>query len=113
MRARRALAAAGLQEVITYSLVDPGLAAAALDSPPDGTDAAPSAIANPQSVEQSVLRPSLLGSLLFAVRSNLRQRDRVLLYELARTWHGAARAAAQTNAATSAWSWSARAARAT
>ena len=45
-------------------------------------------VTNPQSVEQSVLRPSLLGSLLLAVRSNLRQRDRVLVFELARTWHG-------------------------
>ena len=45
-------------------------------------------IANPQSAELSVLRPRLLGSLLFAVRSNLRQRDRVLVFELARTWHG-------------------------
>src|SRR6185436_17872623 len=44
-------------------------------------------VANPQSVEQSILRPTLLGSLLYALRSNLRQGDRVLLYELARTWH--------------------------
>jgi phenylalanyl-tRNA synthetase beta chain len=35
-----------------------------------------------------VLRPSLLGSLLSSLRSNLRQRDRALLFELARTWHG-------------------------
>jgi phenylalanyl-tRNA synthetase beta chain len=54
----------------------------------NGESEAPIRISNPQSVEQSVLRPSLLGSLLGAVRSNLRQRDRVLLFELARTWHG-------------------------
>jgi phenylalanyl-tRNA synthetase beta chain len=40
------------------------------------------------SSEASVLRTSLLGSLLGALRSNLRQRPRVLLFELARTWHG-------------------------
>jgi phenylalanyl-tRNA synthetase beta chain len=45
-------------------------------------------VANPQSIELSVLRPNLLGSLLLAVRSNLRQRDRVLLFEVARTWRG-------------------------
>jgi len=86
IRARNTLAAAGLQEVITYSLVDPGLAAL-LSIEPDGDGEVAINIANPQSAEQSVLRPSLLGGLLLAVRSNLRQRDRVLVYELARTWH--------------------------
>jgi phenylalanyl-tRNA synthetase beta chain len=93
MHARNTLAAAGLQEVITYSLIDPSLAAElSIEPSSDGADAeasAPIQIANPQSVEQSVLRPSLLGSLLLAARSNLRQRERVLVYELARTWHGA------------------------
>lgn len=87
-RARRTLAAAGLQEVITYSLVEPSLASEFSLDPSDGDGHAPIRIANPQSVEQSTLRPSLLGSLLYALRSNLRQRDRVLIYELARTWHG-------------------------
>jgi phenylalanyl-tRNA synthetase beta chain len=87
VRARRVLAAAGLQEVITYSLIDPSLAAELVVEPSDASSE-PIRIANPLSVEQSVLRPSLLGSLLSALRSNLRQSDRVLLYELARTWHG-------------------------
>jgi len=87
MRARRTLAAAGLQEVVTFSLVSPGLASE-LTLEPEGDAPAPMQIENPQSIDNSVLRPSLLGSLLFALRSNLRQRDRVLLYELARTWHG-------------------------
>lgn len=87
MRARRTLATAGLQEVMTFSLVSPGLAGE-LRVEPDGTDQLPLQIANPQSIDNSVLRPSLLGSLLYAVRTNARQRDRVLLYELARTWHG-------------------------
>jgi phenylalanyl-tRNA synthetase beta chain len=83
VRARRTLAAAGLQEVITYSLVDPAYVSL-LDGDPSKWLRA----YNPQSVEQSVLRPSLLGSLLATLRSNLRQRDRALLFELARTWHG-------------------------
>ena len=89
MRARNTLAAAGLQEVITYSLIDPGLAAQiSVEPEANGVTAVPISVANPISVEQSVLRPSLLGSLLQAARSNLRQSDRILIYELARTWHG-------------------------
>jgi phenylalanyl-tRNA synthetase beta chain len=88
LRARRTLAAAGVQEVITYALVDPALAAqlvtASADVPTNRLR-----IANPQSVELSELRQSLLGSLLLALRTNLRQRDRAELFELARTWHPA------------------------
>ncbi len=93
-RTRQLLAATGLQEVITYSLVDPALAGqlrAETDSGP--AEGAPIRVANPQSVELSELRPSLLGSLLIAMRSNLRQRERVLLFELARVWQGALDAA--------------------
>jgi len=103
LRARRALAAAGLQEVITYSLVEPELAARlsveAADGR-DGTDGAADghavgesaiAVANPMSSEASVLRTSLLGSLLRTLRSTLRERERALLFELAHTWHGALR----------------------
>lgn len=85
LRARRLLAAAGLQEVITYSLVDPSLVGQ-LSATGDHADREAIRIANPQSMELSELRPSLLGSLLQALRSNLRQRDRVMLFELARTW---------------------------
>jgi phenylalanyl-tRNA synthetase beta chain len=87
LRARRVLAAAGLQEVITYSLVDPALAGQ-LVAEAESDARPPMRIANPQSIEQSVLRPSLLGGLLSTLRSNLRQRDRVQLFELARTWRG-------------------------
>jgi phenylalanyl-tRNA synthetase beta chain len=87
MRARRTLAAAGLQEVMTFSLVNPTLADE-LRLEPEADVQPVLRIANAQSVELSVLRPSLLGSLLVALRANLRQRDRVLLYELAHTWHG-------------------------
>jgi phenylalanyl-tRNA synthetase beta chain len=89
-RTRELLAAAGLQEVITYSLVDPALAGQLrVEIDEDAHTDAPMRIANPQSVELSELRQSLLGSLLIALRSNLRQRDRVLLFELARVWQGA------------------------
>jgi phenylalanyl-tRNA synthetase beta chain len=89
IRARRTLAGAGLQEVITYSLVDPSLASQLVIDPSEAeAEGPPIRIANPQSVELSVLRQNLLGSLLIALRSNVRQRDRVLLFELARVWHG-------------------------
>jgi phenylalanyl-tRNA synthetase beta chain len=89
-RTRQLLASAGLQEVITYSLVDPALAGQLLaDEQGEASHAAPIRVANPQSVELSELRQSLLGSLLIALRSNLRQRERVLLFELARVWQGA------------------------
>ncbi|MBV9322217.1 MAG: phenylalanine--tRNA ligase subunit beta [Chloroflexi bacterium] len=88
-RVRQVLAAAGLQEVITYSLVDPVLAGQLTVDPNDASgSSAPIRVANPQSVELSELRRSLLGSLLITLRSNLRQRDRVALFELARVWHG-------------------------
>jgi len=89
MRARQTLAAAGLQEVITYSLIDPGLSdMLSLEPQAQSNGTVAIKIANPQSAELSVLRPRLLGSVLLAVRSNLRQRDRVLAFELARTWRG-------------------------
>jgi phenylalanyl-tRNA synthetase beta chain len=101
-RARRALAAAGLHEVITYSLVDPAqVAKLDADAPWPPTETGSwgvhetvgganglMPVANPMSAEQSLLRPTLLGSLLDAVRANLRHRARVLLFELARTWRG-------------------------
>jgi phenylalanyl-tRNA synthetase beta chain len=88
-RTRQLLASAGLEEVLTYSLVDPALAGQ-LRAEPDAApgDGAPIRVANPQSTELSELRQTLLGSLLIALRSNLRQRDRVLLFELARVWKG-------------------------
>ncbi len=85
LKARRTLAAAGLQEVITYSLLDPEYLARFKGQ--NGSDP-PLNIANPQSTEQSVLRPILLPSVLVQLRNNIRQRDRILLFELARTWHG-------------------------
>jgi phenylalanyl-tRNA synthetase beta chain len=88
--ARRLLASAGLQEVITYSLVDPALTEMLVAEAEEATNThGRIRVANPQSVELSELRQDLLGSLLIALRSNLRQRDRALLFELARVWQGA------------------------
>jgi phenylalanyl-tRNA synthetase beta chain len=91
LKARRALAAAGLREVINYSLVEPALAAK-MDPTAEWPTQTPPAdqlrTANPMSVDQSVLRPSLLGSLLETLRNGLKQRERVLVFELARTWQG-------------------------
>ena len=86
LRLRRVLASAGLQEVITYSLVDPDLLDKLhAEGSPDGAEAV-ARVANPQSPELSVLRPSLLGSLLQTLRTSLRQRERAALFELGRTW---------------------------
>lgn len=86
MKARRALVSAGLQEVITYSLVDPTASqrldsASTPDQPVTGIQ-----IFNPLSPEHSTLRTTLLTSLLQTVRSNLRHRGRACLFELARVY---------------------------
>jgi phenylalanyl-tRNA synthetase beta chain len=83
-----ALAAAGLQEVKTYSLVEPNAnrkleADAPQPVPPDSDTVA---VYNPISVEQSRLRTSLLPSLLHAVGDNLRYQERVFIFEAARVY---------------------------
>lgn len=85
---RSALAAAGLQEVITYALVDPH-AEAKLD--PDAGDRllpnlASIPTSNPMSVEHSQLRTSLLPSLFATVGANLRYQQRVSIFEIARVY---------------------------
>jgi phenylalanyl-tRNA synthetase beta chain len=86
---RSALAAAGLQEVKTYSLVDPFAlkridAAAAF--PPVEPDAETIPLSNPMSVDQSRLRTTLLPSLLRTLGANLRHERRVAIFELARVY---------------------------
>ena len=74
---KRLLAAGGFQEVITYSFVDP-VTQDLLD--PQG-DTVP--LANPMSVEQSVMRTCLLPGLVDALRFNTqRQQEGVRLFEL-------------------------------
>ena len=82
--------AAGCQEVITYSLVHPNQADQ-LDlnapwPPRERPRSELKTVFNPMSVDQSALRTTLLGSLLETVRSNLRHRERVWCFELARVY---------------------------
>ena len=66
----------GYQEAITYSFVDPKLQD--LLAP----DVAAIALANPMSVDQSVMRVNLLPGLIDALGANVaRQQDRVSLFE--------------------------------
>ncbi|MEQ9452286.1 MAG: phenylalanine--tRNA ligase subunit beta [Pseudomonadales bacterium] len=71
------LAQSGLQEVITYSFVDPAL----MDLLDPGAE--PLALSNPMSSEQSVMRTNLLAGLVDALRENTaRQQTRVRLFEI-------------------------------
>ncbi len=81
-QARRALAALGLQEAITLSLVSPAHLAAM-----GFTEHDPSLLRlrNPLSMDRSVLRPTLLPGLLEALATNQhRQSSDVRLFELGR-----------------------------
>jgi phenylalanyl-tRNA synthetase beta chain len=89
-RAKLTLGAAGCQEVINYSLVHPSQAAQldlrAAWPPPEGAGSDLIRVSNPMSVERSALRQTLLGGLLENVWANLRYRDRVWCFELARVY---------------------------
>ncbi|MCC7104407.1 MAG: phenylalanine--tRNA ligase subunit beta [Chloroflexi bacterium] len=88
--ARRALVNAGLQQIITYSLAEPfqdrKLDVAAAWPPAPGEQPTMPRVFNPMSSDQSALRTSLLGSMIEAVRKNLRLRERVALFELAHVY---------------------------
>ena len=74
---KRHLADLGLQEVITYSFVDP-----TLQDLFDPTQQ-PVALTNPMSSEQSVMRTNLVPGLVAAAKANTsRQQDRVRIFEL-------------------------------
>ena len=74
---KRELASLGFQEAVTFSFVDPRLQ----DLLDPGVEAL--RLANPMSLEQSVMRSNLLPGLLSALRTNLsRQQDRVRLFEI-------------------------------
>ena len=76
-RLKRQLAASGFQEVVTYSFVDP-VVQDLLDPRGDAL-----ALANPMSVEQSVMRTNLLPGLLDVLRCNAqRQQSGARLFEL-------------------------------
>jgi phenylalanyl-tRNA synthetase beta chain len=82
LRASRALVAGlGVNEVITYSFLDPA-DFEKLRLPPDHPWRTAVAIKNPLSVETSLLRTSLLPGLIAAAAYNLRRgRERVFLFE--------------------------------
>jgi len=85
-RAEDALRDLGFDEIVGWSFTDPG-EAARLRIPADDPRAQPVVISNPLSEDQSVMRTTLLGSLLGAAQGNLaRDADRVALFESGRTY---------------------------
>jgi len=81
-RVRDLLVGCGLDEVITYSLVDAGDEAGFW---PEGSQPAPDEylrVRNPLSAERTYLRRMLLPSLLRTTRENLRFLDRVAIFEV-------------------------------
>jgi phenylalanyl-tRNA synthetase beta chain len=73
---KQRLVAAGFQEVINYSFIDPALAENLCP------EQEPVSLQNPLSTEMSVMRPSILPGLLTTLEYNVnRQRDRVRLFE--------------------------------
>ncbi|TMC75747.1 MAG: phenylalanine--tRNA ligase subunit beta, partial [Chloroflexi bacterium] len=81
-RARDALAGFGLQEIVSYSLIDP---AWLKQLTADGSSVAPEPlrVVNPTTVAQSVARPTLRPGLLDTARRNLRNRAGVAMFEIA------------------------------
>ncbi|HEX7472203.1 MAG TPA: phenylalanine--tRNA ligase subunit beta, partial [Candidatus Limnocylindrales bacterium] len=89
--ARRTLAGAGVTEVVTYALVEPGRAGLLVwpgdaGPPPAGEGVAagtPITVTNPLSASHSVLRQDLIGSLLDIVDANQRRgRDDIAIFEV-------------------------------
>jgi len=80
------LTGAGLDEVVAWSFVAPD-AAAPLALPAGDRRATPIALANPMSVEQAVMRTTLLPGLLGVIATNLaRQAERVAVFEQGRVY---------------------------
>jgi phenylalanyl-tRNA synthetase beta chain len=83
-KARDVLAGAGLDEAITYSLTN--MADVAKVTPNEADPALHLKLANPLTPEREYLRRSLLPTLLEALADNLRERERVLLFEIGRVY---------------------------
>ena len=82
-RARDALVACGLTEVITYSLTDPAWCMRlGLEADVSGFVC----LANPMTADRTHLRRHILPGLLETLRYNLRFVDRVAIFELARVY---------------------------
>ncbi len=86
---RETLAGAGLSEAVTFALVSPAMSerfGAADDPPVHGEGEAggrPVTVTNPLSSQHSIMRQSLLGSLLEVVSTNLRHgRSDVAIFEI-------------------------------
>jgi len=81
-RVRDLLAGFGLQETVSYSLIDPAwLERLTSDGSP--IEPAPIRVQNPTSAAQSVARPTLRASLLDTAARNLKHRDGVAIFEIA------------------------------
>lgn len=83
-RTRAVLVGAGMSELITHSLIDMALVAAV--QPSEALAERYLKLANPNSPERSYMRRSLLPSLGAALTLNLRERERVALFELGRVY---------------------------
>jgi phenylalanyl-tRNA synthetase beta chain len=80
-RVRDALVGFGLQETISYALIDPAwLGRLTADGSPIAPE--PLQISNPTSLGQSVLRPTLRASLLDTAARNIRHRKGVAAFEV-------------------------------
>jgi phenylalanyl-tRNA synthetase beta chain len=87
-RAEDALRDLGFDEIVGWSFTDPD-EAARLRVSADDARAQPVAVSNPLSEDQSVMRTTLLGSLLAAAQRNLaRDAERVALFESGRVYGG-------------------------
>ena len=85
-RAEDAMRDFGFDEVVGWSFTDPG-EAGQLRLPDDDPRANPIVISNPLSEDQSVMRTTVLGSLLDVAQRNRAQgADRLALYESARVY---------------------------
>jgi phenylalanyl-tRNA synthetase beta chain len=81
-RARDGLAGFGLQEIVSYSLIDPEwLKKLTADGSPIAPD--PLRVVNPTTLAQSAARPTLRASLLDTARRNLRNRSSAAIFEIA------------------------------
>ncbi|MEX2047775.1 MAG: phenylalanine--tRNA ligase subunit beta [Chloroflexota bacterium] len=81
-RLRDALVGMGLQETLSYSLIDPAWLERL--SPDAGRIApCPLTIQNPTTPAQSAARPTLRASILDTARRNLRHRDGVAIFDIA------------------------------
>lgn len=86
-KARDILAGAGLDEVITYSMIDIR-DEALLDAPAAGAAQPPHvAVLNPLTSDRAHLRRTLLPGVINCARANLRYTGRIAIFELGRVFH--------------------------